>query len=211
MSEDNANVLKLDGEITRDQYKECIERMVEYLNGDLKTEMEWCSQRHRYFDALIIEYESDGRDGALEVNLIPGEADFAQRLRDIRARLLWYAKNETITVWTANKILARSGLQEYNNNGKPVGRRISVSLPTITLNIGGDEMSCLEWIEQNILSMILDGLDGKIFEAKGDDKQNRYVPGSAAFENHPHRYVDAEEVTQEVSIPESETLRPSYC
>jgi len=128
----NTATLDLTIVVTRDQYKEAITKLLDELDR-VSSEMRWCSERHRYFNAVMDEY----CDGDADFGLVPEDTNYAARLRSMRARILWYARAETIKLDLANRLFTAMGLPEYGGGNK-AGPRYRVEL-NLELSVSGDD------------------------------------------------------------------------
>lgn len=192
--------LNLSEPITRDDYFSSVARLTEFFR-ELADRTEWCSARHRYFAAIVPEYNAYARDN-YDPALVPDDADYAARLRDMRARVLWYVSAETIDLDTANEGFRAAGWPLYAV--EKAGVRVEVCLPPLYVNVAPDgELpgNTVRWVRDHIGQLIIDRLDGKRV------RDNRYVPGSATISGNVEVYFVSAERS---GIPESDTLRPSY-
>jgi hypothetical protein len=172
--------LNLDAPVTREQYEHAVRHMVEYLGHDLTRRHGWCEDRYRYFAAVIPEYRRR-REDRVNFEVVPQEANYAQLLKDIRARILWYvAEGDVIHLDEANEVFAAGGLPEYGKDEKLGGHRVRVALPYLDINVAGAESQeqANAWAQQNMIELIVNLLDGKPVE----EGSNKYVPASGVFD-----------------------------
>lgn len=203
----NPTILNLDGSVTREEYMGAITRLMTFWHDKLRQRMSWCGERHRYFASIIPEYDTpEYRDkeygaGEADFSRVSDDADYAERLRHVRARILWYAKSGTINLDLANEMFVASGLPEYGSPGKPVGTRLRVALPEIIINVAGDELASKVWAERHLMEYIVHVMDGK-----PPLEDAAYVTGSAAFDAGDTADVEVE--NQEPTIRMEDTIRP---
>lgn len=198
MTSKTPSVLDLNSEITPKEFRESVTSLVQFFT-ELASERGWCPERHRYFEAVVPGYIGEGQLGYVSEDYSPD--DPAAELRNIRGRILWYTRAGTVSLDDANRMFAAARLQEYVLGNKP-GHRVQVALPHFEVNIGaGDVTDAEEWAREHMIELITAMLDGR----KVDD--NRYVPGSVAFTSSG---VSACQANSYTSIPEADTVRPSY-
>jgi hypothetical protein len=183
--------LDLDTTITRDQYMNAVTRLLIEANT-VSSENGWCDERHRYFEAVVKEYDL----GDADFSQVPEDTDYAAQLRSMRARILWYAYAASISLDTANRFFAAMGLHEYNDHDKP-GSRFHVEV-IMELNVTGE--GGRYYLQSHLASLITRALDGRLSE-----EDNRYVPGSAVI---TQRYVTS--MLNEPAIKATDIERPSY-
>lgn len=184
-------ILDLSTTITRDQYKESIIKLLAELDR-VSHEMGWCSERHRYFAAVMDEYY----DGEADFGVVPEYTDYAARLRTMRARMLWYVRAETIGLDLANRLFTAMGLPEYDSNPK-AGARYRVEL-NLELGITGEDVT--EYIQRELPAMIT-----KMMDDRSSETGNRFVPGSVVI---LRPYVTR--MSTAPAINAADTERPSY-
>jgi hypothetical protein len=190
--------LNLDAAITREQYIDAVSNLLPELDT-ISDDRGWCGDRHRYFKSVLPEYTPDINYSAnADFNLVPEDTDYAARLRSIRARVLWYAKAETINLAIANRVLTALGLSAYEISRK-AGTRFQVRV-YLNLNVTGDRYDAADWLREELPGRIIRALDGL---PQPDD--NRYVPGSAAGSG-ASQFISR--LDEEVAIPDAETERP---
>lgn len=198
-----STTLDLSGDVTREQYFASVEGLTEYLRS-LAYDMSWCSERHRYFAAIIPEYDSYAGETQINRSLVPDDSDYAARLRDVRARVLWYVNAGTIELEYANRGFAAANMAPYVPEAKS-GRRVQVFLPAFEFSVtdnGDTDAAIRVYVREHVTEMIVAALDNRTLEG------NRYVPGSAVFEQTGIEvYVMRNDHNV---IPSDMILRPSY-
>ncbi len=178
--------LDLDAAISRDEYTNSVSNMIEFMEGQLADRHDWCTERWRYFSSIFPEFIEDtfASKAALQFDTVKHDEtqndQYAARLKAARARLLWYVKNGTISLDEANEILEHGGLPMHTDDKS--GVRLHVDLPTMVLNVGGDDP--VEWVRGNMVRLITNALEGKPV-----DDDSRYVPGSVKFDSETAYYV----------------------
>lgn len=199
-----------DTTVTREQYIERINALLPVLD-EITDDRDWCSERHRYFSAVMPEYAyksgAGGRDRAgADFTRVPDDTDYAARLNAMRRRILWYVKHETINVEMGDRVLTALSLPGVTSEQKP-GERIRVHLdlditvapePVEGRSASDNSYYARVWAEANMGRITVAALD-----ASNDPAQ--YIPGSAVV-----AYVGAERVSNTVAIPEADVERPSY-
>jgi hypothetical protein len=195
----STTTLDLEGTVTREQYEAAVISLCATFNT-VAEEMGWCGERHRYFAAIIPEYDYDREDGESRVNfsLVPDDEDYAARIKGMRARILWYGRAGTIRMSIVNRGLNALGLPDYE--GSKSGARFRVYL-TLELNVTAHpDTTGRRWLYDHLREVLPAAMDGKPVE------DNRYVPGSAAVSN-----VDVNALTgDEGEISAADTEVPSY-
>jgi hypothetical protein len=198
--------LNLDAPVTCEQYIRAIESLLPELER-ISINEGWCSQRHRYFAAVLPEYKTiedkygSVIDGTFSFDSVPAEndADFAARLRSVRGRVLWYVKDEVIRLGTANQMLTALGLPEYEINTASI--QFDVRLGALRLSVAGSNFyESAEWLRNELPSLLVRALNGQ-----PQPNDNRYVPGSAMID--PVRGVQQ---SRGSTIPDADTERPDY-
>lgn len=109
--------IDLDGPVTREQYNTMANVLAPALDA-FGRRAGWCSERHDHFTAILPEYTSDYYDRATATPATDETADYAQKARDVRGRILWHVRNRSysrrdVTIQAANRLLAAAGLPEY--------------------------------------------------------------------------------------------------
>lgn len=192
--------LDLDQTVTREQYEHAITHLAAFLETTLRRENDWCEERFRYFRAIMPEFSQDSVN-FVNLGLVAQDADYAQLLKDIRARVLFYTHSGTINLDTANRIFEAAGLPAYGIDTK-TGVRMHVYMPPLALNVAVDGVEeARAWLADNLLRLITDVMDGS--PVKTDD--NKYVPGSLAFDNNS---TSIGVMTNTTTVRESDILRP---
>lgn len=198
--------LDLSQPVTMEQYNAAIAAMFEFLNGELKERFNWCSERHRYFTAIIpnSHTEDAGFDYQTVIDQVDPEADFAALLKEARGKILWYAMNGPINLATANEIFAACGLPEYVTK-RDEGVRLSITMPAFNVSVrAGNNNDARAWARDHFMEFMGRMLDGK--PAQNDDL---YVPGSVTFSGVERPYATAHGATRP-PIDETDMVRPSY-
>lgn len=188
----------LSGEVGREAYQTAVSAMDAFLRQHAG-EQGWCSERHRYFEAILPEYDRYADEP--DFGRTPEDGDYATLLRDMRARVLWYVRAGQTTLDVANAAFQRAGLPQY-----PVkdgaGTRYTVYLGRMEVNVsaaGDDDPQ--GWLESSIRGLIRAALDGQPFP------DSRVVPGSAAFQGEIEVY--RQRADRGETVAESDTLRPA--
>lgn len=198
MSETTVPAIDLDTTVTREQYISAVEGLLPVLD-DISDDRGWCTERHRYFRAVMFEYMPVGvneRAGA-DFSQVPEDTDYAARLRSMRARVLWYVRNDTISPEIGDRILTGLGLRLANQARKP-GERIRAHID-VELNVGpGDDGSARSWATHGLPALIV-----RLLDASPD--AGRYIPASAVASCY-----STDRLSTRASIPETDTERPSY-
>lgn len=197
-------VLNLEGPINRDQFEASVNAAHSYLEDILTDRYDWCSDRHRYFAVALPGYINDdwNSTGSLQIITVPEHDDYAPLLKDMRGKILWYAKAGTINLDDANEIFRASALPEYDKKNKG-GFRLLVNLPPFNINVMAESVEeARDWARDNIRDFVARMMDGK--PPTDDDK---YVPGSVVI---PNRYIEVTNNPERVTIDEADTVRPSY-
>jgi hypothetical protein len=200
--------LDITNPVSRPDYILAVTGMHDVLENTLKHRNSWCDERFRYFTAVIPDLDWDGYPQHPELNFdkLPEDADYAERLRDMRGKLLWYTKAEVITLDEVNEIFAAAKLPEYGTK-KNAGTRVNVLLPRFEVSLAtGDLEEARGSIVNNFAEFLTRMLDGG--QAKDDDK---YVPGSFVLSRElTWSSVAPVPVPRHGDIPTSDTVRPSY-
>lgn len=198
--------IDLDQPVTRGRYMDTVKDLMAFLDGPVKVRNSWCTERYRYFMALIpgSSWDRDENDPVYTIGEPDEDADYVALLRTIRGKLLWYANAGTISLGTVNDAFRACGLPEYGKPKETPGFRVYASLPRLYFNVAADsEEAARDWAYSNITDFITRMLDGKTPE-EGD----MYVPGSGVM-NGPANSVYM--AMQEIPVIQvSDIIRPSY-
>jgi hypothetical protein len=198
-------VISLDEPVTREQYDSCIKAMFSFVNGTLRDRFDWCSDRIRYFEAVIPYSHATQSGYDLIIDSAPDGSDFSALLREARGKILWYANATTISMETASEIFAACGLPPYVQK-KEASIRVSVELHTFNISIAaGDYDTARRWVIDNFQDFMARMLDGK--PAQDGDK---YVPGSVVMSAGNRPYVHIFTNGSQRPVDEADTVRPSY-
>lgn len=202
----NSTTVNLDGTVTRNEYMDSVTRLMNFWHRELRPRKSWCGERHRYFEAIIPEYvtpeDEEYDSGKADFDKVPENADYATLLRNIRARILWYAKSGTISLAMADEMFRASGMPVYTIPGKPVGTRLVAYFPRVFFNASGDKDAAMEWAKTNFAESIVQALDGKPMQ-----ENNPYVPGSVVFDGETD--IEFEPQVTPTTIRDEDVIRPS--
>jgi hypothetical protein len=194
--------LDLDKPVSREEYEDSIKRMIEFMEHDLRRRHDWCESRWGYFGNVIPEF-SAGAVNDVNFHSVPADANYNERLDATRRKILFYARQGTISLAEANEIFAKGGLPEYGVDRK-TGHRVRISMPYLEANIG--DVDSLDdargYVTEHWLELIVGLLDGKPVEG------SKYVPGSAVFDT-TYGGVAADNVMATSTIREEDTTHPT--
>lgn len=206
---------------TQEGYENAIRILAEFLT-DLRAERRWCGEAHRYFQAIMPEY--DYNDPTVpdfnktpdldDYDKIPAEVWKAETfypylLAEIRARVLWYVRHGSTDLDTANDAFRRMGIPTYNDK-VPQPLRFTVYAESTTFHVSamipgdvppGDtvENFTKSYVRGNFWAFLTGTLP------TGD---NHFIPGSLVMEesHSPSVYLES----GNMSVQESDTQRPEY-
>lgn len=198
MSETTVPAIDLDTTVTREQYISAVESLLPVLD-QVSNDRGWCSERHRYFRAVMHEYVPDStryEHAGADFSQVPEDTDYADRLRSMRARVLWYVRNDTISPEIGDRILTGLGLRLANQAQKP-GERVRAHID-VELNVAPGDSTARNWAEFDLPALIV-----RVLDASPD--AGRYIPGSGVASCY-----STDRLSSRASIPETDTERPSY-
>lgn len=207
-SNTSRTVLNLtDNSVTREQYVTALTSLGDFL-CELRHAKGWCGESHQYFTAIYPEYDRHERNAhqhAPLMDLVPDDADYGDRLRRIRARVLWYVNADLTDLITANDAFIMMGIPTYPDKSVSIESQIYVYLPTLYLSVSAPSMNeAIDWAESDLLDAVAAAVNGHPIPAGSP-----IVPGSVRFAESPGIDVYRVGLGNE-QIMSADTERPSY-
>lgn len=112
--------INLNERVTREQYNVMASLLAPGMNA-YGRHVGWCGERHSYFQGILPEY--NGYAEAL-YNPVPDtdpRTDFAESVREVRGRILYWVVQGSVTIGNANEIMSAAGIPPYTGDVQEVG------------------------------------------------------------------------------------------